>query len=76
MSVHPFYVKKLNNCGLQVDDKDLAEKLRIQEKEKLLIERTLAQILTQSNIKLPKDIRVSVKFSLIFCVKFQSIWAH
>lgn len=43
------------------DDKALAEKLRIQEKEKLLVERTLAQILTQSNIKLPKDIRENIE---------------
>ncbi|XP_063674542.1 putative leucine-rich repeat-containing protein DDB_G0290503 isoform X14 [Bolinopsis microptera] len=49
------------SAELSVDGKALAEKLRIQEKEKLLVERTLAQILTQSNIKLPKDIRLSSK---------------
>ena len=43
----------------QMDDKPLADKLRMQEKEKLLIERTLSQLLTQSNIKLPPDVRVS-----------------
>ncbi|XP_063674586.1 interaptin-like isoform X19 [Bolinopsis microptera] len=49
------------SAELSVDGKALAEKLRIQEKEKLLVERTLAQILTQSNIKLPKDIRENIE---------------
>ena len=43
-----------------MEDKPLAEKLRMQEKEKLMIERTLAHLLNQSNIHLPKDVRVSV----------------
>ncbi|KAL5262069.1 hypothetical protein ACHWQZ_G007682 [Mnemiopsis leidyi] len=49
------------SAELSVEDKALAEKLRIQEKEKLLIERTLAQILSQSNINLPKDIRENIE---------------
>ena len=56
-----------------MEDKALAEKLRIQEKEKLLIERTLAQILSQSNINLPKDIRVSFIWTDRFVSIFLSV---
>ena len=40
-----------------MDNEPLAEKLKMQEKERLLVERTLAQLLSQE-IQLPKDVRV------------------